>query len=184
MIRTSVEGLKRRTTRTERDWQKHSSIASFDGALGIAGFTTNKRSDSGDRLIRVSIRGNHYVGSQRYKGRQATARQEVRFFASSGISPIRPGADVIGEGVVNSLLDEYAKSFRIKLDKAALLADLEYSRVLSKADGNYRFSYPHQFLYFLARYFKNNLAGPEGTVLRLRLREIVRDSIAASTESS
>jgi hypothetical protein len=80
--------------------------------------------------------------------------------------------DVIGESVVEHLIDEYAESFRIKIDKKAILDDLLYARVLMKADGNYSFTYAHYFHYFLARHFKNHLHGAQATKLRHQLTEL------------
>lgn len=70
---------------------------------------------------------------------------------------------------VERLLDDYAKSVKVKVNKSDLLQDLEESRVLSKEDGNYSFAYDHYYQYFLALYFKNNLNGAKGAKLRQTL---------------
>jgi hypothetical protein len=88
--------------------------------------------------------------------------------------------DLVGVSVVNNLLDEYARSFRIRVNKSELLRDLEQARVLVKEDGNYSFGYAHYFYYFLARYFKNHINGPDGPHLRMQLREIAAGLNAGS----
>ncbi len=71
------------------------------------------------------------------------------------------------------MLDEYASSFKVKVDKVTLLADLEKARVLVKQDGNCSCSdIAHYFYYFLARFFKNNINGPDGPKLRVLLNSI------------
>jgi hypothetical protein len=87
---------------------------------------------------------------------------------------------MLGVSSVKALLSEYAKSFRIKIDEAALLRDLEHSRVLLRRDGNFSFGYTHYFHYFLARYFKVNLNGPDGDKLRKSLDNIARGLNAGS----
>src|ERR1035441_8526940 len=72
---------------------------------------------------------------------------------------------------VDTLVETYATSYKIKVDKAALLDDLKLARVLEERDGNYSFAYVHYFHYFLARYFKSYLDGPQGTTLRRQLKE-------------
>src|SRR5690348_13560360 len=70
------------------------------------------------------------------------------------------GVDALSVEQSQRLLDEYAKGWIIKLDKAALLQDLEYSRVLVRREGHYKFGYAHYFHYFLARHFKANSTDP------------------------
>jgi hypothetical protein len=82
--------------------------------------------------------------------------------------------EVMGDVELDKLLDEYAAEFRVTVDKKALLDDLQYARVLIHEDGNWWFGYDHYFYYFLARHFKNNLSGPNGTELRKLLSGIVR----------
>jgi hypothetical protein len=82
------------------------------------------------------------------------------------------GTDLLGERAINEMLDDYSRSYRVKLDKTPLLRDLERNRVLVKQDGNYSFGYGHYFYYFLARYFKNNINGPEEARLRQLLNTI------------
>lgn len=76
------------------------------------------------------------------------------------------GADLLGESEISEMLDDYSRSFKIKVDKGALLRDLERTRVLVKQDGNYSFGYSHYFYYFLARYFKNHIHGQHESRLR------------------
>jgi Calcineurin-like phosphoesterase len=79
------------------------------------------------------------------------------------------GADVVRATDFDQLLDEYAKKAKVKVNKTNLTRDLEASRVLSKADGNYSFAYEHYYQYFLALYFKNNLNGGRRAELRRTL---------------
>jgi Calcineurin-like phosphoesterase len=81
--------------------------------------------------------------------------------------------EVMSESGVVELLDDYSKSFLVKVDGPALLADLDFAHVLTKQDGNYSFVYPHLLQYFLARYFKDNLHGKGAPTLRKQLKEIV-----------
>jgi hypothetical protein len=82
------------------------------------------------------------------------------------------GTDMLSENDVNKLLDEYARSFKVKVEKTSLLTDLEKTHVLVKLDGNYSFGYAHYFYYFLARYFKMNISGVEAPRLRALLKSI------------
>ena len=75
---------------------------------------------------------------------------------------------------VKVLLSGYAKNYRIVIDQTALLKDLEHARILSRQSGNYSFVYSHYYFYFLARYFKFNLAGGEGDELRKTLHNLAR----------
>jgi hypothetical protein len=89
-------------------------------------------------------------------------------------------SEMLGESEVNQLIDEYARSFKINIDKNSLLNDLERARVLIKQNGNVSFGYTHYFYYFLALYFKDHLSGKEGASLRKTLLDIA-GGINAST---
>ena len=68
-------------------------------------------------------------------------------------------SEFLGASDVDRLIDEYARNFKINIDKISLLKDLERARVLINQNGNYSFGYTHYFYYFLAQYFKNHLGG-------------------------
>jgi hypothetical protein len=80
--------------------------------------------------------------------------------------------DMLSARAVEALVEDYANSYKVRIDKAAILADLKFARVLDERDGNYSFAYVHYFHYFLARYFKTHLDGPQGAALRSQLKEI------------
>lgn len=83
-------------------------------------------------------------------------------------------ADMLNASAIDALFEDYAKSYKVRIDKAAILSDLKLARILEERDGNYSFAYGHYFHYFLARYFKAHLDGPEGIGLRKKLEEIAR----------
>ena len=106
-------------------------------------------------------------------GEKAQLDKKYTFLSILAFRLFDRSLEVMGATEVDALLDEYAQAFRVKVDKAALLRDLQYARVLVKEDGNYSFGYAHYFYYFLARYFKDNLSAPQGARLRELLTSIV-----------
>ena len=109
---------------------------------------------------------NHTVSERPQLDRKYTflARLAYEMFVSS--------VDTVATERVDAMLSEYAASFRIRLDKGALIEDLKHARVLVLRSGNYSFVYPHYFQYFLARYFKEHLHGRDGQLMRDHLRNI------------
>jgi hypothetical protein len=81
-------------------------------------------------------------------------------------------AEMLSAVEINALIEAYAKEYRVKIDKAAILEDLLFARVLEVTEGNYSFAYDHYFYYFLARYFKTHLSGSDGPALRSQLKTI------------
>lgn len=74
---------------------------------------------------------------------------------------------------VRALAEEYSRSHMVSVDIPAMLSDLEYAHVLSNTEGNYSFSYPHLYHYFVARYYKDNMQGPTGNALIDELRVMI-----------
>ena len=114
------------------------------------------------------------------QGEKPQLDKKYTFLSLLAFRLFESSSEVLGEAAVAGLLEGYAKSYRIRIDKGALLRDLEHARVLHKEDGNYSFAYDHYFYYFLARYFKINLNGANGASLRQRLNEIARGLNAGS----
>jgi hypothetical protein len=82
------------------------------------------------------------------------------------------GVEMMSASEVEGLIDRYAKTYRVKLNRTSMLEDLLFARVLENHEGNYCFAYDHYFYYFLARYFKTHLDGPDGPALRTQLKGI------------
>ena len=106
------------------------------------------------------------------RGEKPQLDKKYTFLSLLAFRLFESSLDVLGESAVDSLIEEYARSFRIKVDNKSMLEDLEYARVLVKEDGNYSFTYAHYFHYFLARYFKDHLSGVQGSVLRRHMNAI------------
>ncbi len=58
---------------------------------------------------------------------------------------------------IRDLMDKFAKTSYVTLPFEQYLEALVRSKVLSRADGNYRFAYPHYLYYFVARYIRSHL---------------------------
>lgn len=58
---------------------------------------------------------------------------------------------------ITEIAEQYSHSHLVAVDFPAMLFDLEQAPVLVNVDGNYSFSYPHLFNYFIARYYRDNL---------------------------
>jgi predicted MPP superfamily phosphohydrolase len=92
-------------------------------------------------------------------GRKPQLDRKYQFLSLFAFRLFQDAVDSLSVKCVEDMVDLYARDWIIRLDKSALLADLEYSRVLVKRDGFYSFGYAHYFHYFLARHFKANLYG-------------------------
>jgi hypothetical protein len=94
----------------------------------------------------------------------------------------RQNEQFLSEGALDEFIDKYAEDFDLVLDKEALLHDLAGARVLVNDSGGYSFPYVHFYYYFLARYFKYNLHGPQGKGLREYLNTLA-GSVPAESNS-
>lgn len=112
------------------------------------------------------------LSSTREGGRQAQLDKKYTFLSLLAFKMFTSSVDMLREAAVEDLLDRYGEDYKIKVDKSALLGDLEHARVIVRIDGHYSFVYPHYFHYFLTRYFKNNFTGAQGSELKARLKKI------------
>ena len=103
---------------------------------------------------------------------KAQLEKKYTFLSLLAFHMFQSSSNILSVSATEHLLDAYSEDYKVKVDKKALLADLEYARVLEKQDGNYAFLYPHFYQYFLARYFKNQINSPQGVELRKRLEDI------------
>jgi len=74
---------------------------------------------------------------------------------------------------VRIMAEEYSASHMVNIDITAMLTDLEFAHVLTNIEGNYSFTYPHLYHYFVARYYKDNMQGPSGATLTKELKEMI-----------
>lgn len=98
--------------------------------------------------------------------------KKYNFLPQLAFEMFSQGEATVTDANINALLDRYASEYRIRVDKRGMLDDLVTARVLLKEDGNYSFTYPHLFHYFLARYFRTRINGSEAPAFRKRLQEI------------
>jgi hypothetical protein len=92
-------------------------------------------------------------------------------------------AEVISRDQIDQVAETYLQSHLMTLQVDTLLADLEDSRVLSKSEGHYQFSYAQFYFYFVARYIKEHLDGTDGAKLRAAVDEMI-DNISSYRNST
>jgi hypothetical protein len=71
---------------------------------------------------------------------------------------------------MKQVYDEYNRLYSVHFNQSDMLRDLAEARILTCIDGNNRFKHKYVYYYFVARYFKENLANPdESNKLRSQL---------------
>ena len=71
---------------------------------------------------------------------------------------------------IDQISNEYFSGFRIKFSVTAMLSELERAQILTTIGGNYVFKYKYVYCYFVARYFRDNVAN--SSELRAELKRI------------
>src|SRR5205823_5834721 len=117
-------------------------------------------------LITTALKATHSDNAQ--------IEKKYTFLALLSFHLFETGSTTIDSSGIHGILDRYARSYRIKLDKSTILLDLTTARILIEEDGLYSFTYSHYFYYFLARYFKSHLDGEDGPKLRDRLKTLAK----------
>lgn len=106
-------------------------------------------------------------------GRKTQLEKKYIFLSILAYQMFKEEAPFFSVVRVREIAEQYSRSHLVKVDIDALLSDLESARVLTMADANYSFAYPHLFYYFVARYYKDNLDREGGAALREEINEMV-----------
>src|ERR1019366_7013016 len=61
---------------------------------------------------------------------------------------------------INFVCDRYLSEYQIRIDPSRLIDDLVRADIFEVSGSGYEFKYPYYYHFFVARYFRDNLADP------------------------
>jgi predicted MPP superfamily phosphohydrolase len=96
------------------------------------------------------------------KGPKAQLEKKYIFLAMLAYRMFKQATSVLPLPRIKEIAEEFSRANLVALDFDTMLRDLEAARVLTNIDGNYAFSYPHLYYYFIARYYRDNLDRDSG----------------------
>jgi hypothetical protein len=114
-------------------------------------------------------------------GHKPQLEKKYTFLGRLAYHLFKHNVESISASNLRELAAEYARSYRVRIDFEAMLADLENGRILINTAGNYSFAYRHFFQYFVARYYKDNLG--RDSALKAELSEMV-DHLSSDRNST
>jgi len=91
------------------------------------------------------------------EGPNAQLEKKYTFLSRLAYKMFKSETESLPLAKIKQIAQEYEQAYLITVNVESILADLEEARVLANADGNYSFTYPHLFYYFIARYYRDNL---------------------------
>jgi hypothetical protein len=83
------------------------------------------------------------------------------------------GTRVISPSEIDGVMDAFTKSNYLTLPANTFLDSLVRAKILIREAGNYTFSYPQYFYYFVARFIREHIDEDRGEELRQRVDEMI-----------
>lgn len=107
------------------------------------------------------------------KGPRTQLEKKYIFLAKLAYRMFKEDTFVLPTADVRKVAQDYSIEHLVNVDIDLMLDDLLEVRVLCETDGHWRFTYPHLYQYFVARYYRDNLDTSNGDMLRAEIDSMV-----------